>query len=204
MSTIEQIDKNHFEYRIGETSASQIFVPEKYKTYGAARKAMKTLMDGIGYESLTQEQKEIVGRWSLITDQSELDNLFDSNEQAIISDMHQSQIKILSHSKVVKTISSSYKTVDHIIYNGSINNEILTVKVVTNVNLSGTYSIRLYDSENVQVIAEKTGLTNTTSEIIDLGTILNQAENNTVLELQIKQTSPINNVIYKSTEIEYL
>lgn len=205
METIIEIDEGHIGTNIGKTSSSIIFKPEKYKTYGAARKAIKTLMDATGYESLTQREKEIVGRWSLITDTNELNNLFDSNEQEIISDMHNSYIKTSLSSNKISLKNDSYTVADTMIYNGAINNEILKINVISRASDSNTiYSIRVVNLSNAQVIAEKTDISGTQQVINDLGTIQNQPTTNTILEIQIKVTSGSGKIKYESVELEFI
>tara|TARA_R100001163_G_C5068136_1_gene207977 strand:+ start:3328 stop:3945 length:618 start_codon:yes stop_codon:yes gene_type:complete len=205
MSTIVVIDRNHLESHAGENEAVLVFKPELYKTYGAARKAIQDLLDSIGYENLSQLEKEIVGRWNLITDQQELDNLFSSSEQQQIIDLHNSYVKSLHSGQIKKTSSSQYIQVDVIIYKGSLSNQILNCLVATSCSNTDTiYSVRLYDETNFQILFEKTGLNNTDFELIDLGIPLNQPTTDALLELQIKKTNGSGNIRYDSSVIDYI
>ena len=189
---------------MGKYSSGAIFKPETYKTYGQARKAMKNLMEQQGYNNLTQTEKEIVGRWNLIQDQTEFNNLFNSTEQQIITDGHKSNIKTINSGTPKDTISLKYVVMDEIIFNSSFINEILNVVANTRCQEGVNYSIRLYDSLNHQTIAELTNLTNIRPSVIDLGSISNQPNTNTILEVQIKRNSGIGKVYYKSIQLQVI
>ncbi len=57
---------------------------------------------------------------------------------------------------------------------------------LSDVGGGATHDIRLYDATNALVIAEVTGLTNSTFSITDLGTISNQDANDALYELQAR------------------
>jgi len=56
-----------------------------------------------------------------------------------------------------------------------------------------SYSARIYDKTNNNIIAEKTGMTNDVEEIHDLGTISNVPTDKAILELQMKKVGGNNN-----------
>ena len=204
MVTIEEIDHDHMTTNIGKNGTALVFKPEIYQTYGEARKEINDLMTGIGYGSLTQVQKEIVGRWSLITDTNELNSLFSSGEQAVINAMHLSQIipqtVTTDHTEYGTT---TYRLVGSVVYSGTMRSEILKVLVCCKCDGVGTtYAIRMYDNTNNQMIAEKTSLTNTEMEIIDLGSILYQPTIDTPIELHVKVTAGTGTVQFQSFTIE--
>lgn len=205
MSTITQIDNNHLTTELSGTTSSLIFHPCEYQNYGAARNAIKALMDSAGYENLTQAEKEIVGRWSLITDTDELNNLFDSDEQQQINQLYQSHIKIITSGSITLISSSVYRTIESIIYKGDIANEIVKINLNAQALTSdGNFSARMYDVTNNHLIAEQTGLTNTRPTIIDLGTIQYQPTNNCLLEIQIKKDSGTGRIKFNSVELQFL
>lgn len=100
--------------------------------------------------------------------------------------------------------SQTYEDIDDVIFLG--NNGMSTIQSVHVVASStgAEYSVRLYDLTNARIIAEKTGLTNTEKEVIDLGTISNIPTNKAVLELHIKRTTGAGTakIKYYSTTIQ--
>ena len=205
MSTIEEIENLHIEHRLQGLSESFVFKPATYATYGAARKAMSVLMSGLELSELSETQKQIAARWSLIPSE-ELDSIMNADEQARILAFHKSQIKTIHSNSSEETSSEHYSKVSkEIIYDGTINSTILSVDVIARANsLGDSFSIRLYDLYNSKVVAEKTGLSNSQIEIIDLGDILYQPENKTILELQIKRDSGSDVIISESFEIKFI
>lgn len=205
MITIEEIDQTHIRYIGTGLYVSRQFRPGKYNTFGKAKKAMRALMDAAGYESLTQHEKEVVGRWSLITDQNELDSLFTAMEQTEITDFQNSYITHLQfESRTTVSTLNAYSKVGTMIYNGSLYGEIVAIHVNTSLNAAGQYSIRVYDKTNNQVVAEKTGNTNTDDLIIDLGTILYQPSNQAVLEAQVRIDTVGGTVEYDSCQLSVI
>jgi hypothetical protein len=75
-------------------------------------------------------------------------------------------------------------------------------KILTYIN-SGTYSLRLYDLTNSNVIAEKTGNNNTTSLLIDMGTLSNLPTNAALFEVQVKRDTGTDNPTSSYTLIKY-
>jgi len=203
MSTIEEIENLHIEHRLQGLSESFVFKPATYATYGAARKAMSALISGLS--ELSETQKQIAARWSLIPSE-ELDSIMNADEQSRILAFHKSQIKTIHSNSSEETSSEHYSKVSkEIIYDGTINSTILSVDVIARANsLGDSFSIRLYDLYNSKVVAEKTGLSNSQIEIIDLGDILYQPENKTILELQIKRDSGSDVIISESFEIKFI
>ena len=207
MSTISEIDNQHMEYIVGDRAdiVTYRFKPGKYQTYGSARKAIKDILGPTGYPGLTHKEKEIVGRWNLINDQEELDNLFGNEEQTAVINNHKSHKSCLVSSKLKQVKKNSYFTIDQIRYDGSTIDEIDSIKVVSRATKSSTtYAIRVYDVINREVVAEKTDLNNTESQINDLGDILYQPSTDTFLEIQVKNISGNGKVSYESISIEYL
>lgn len=206
MSTIEEIENLHIEHRLQGLSESFVFTPATYPTYGAARKAMSNLISGItGLSELSESQKQIAARWSLIPSE-ELDDIMNADEQSRISAFHRSQFKTIHSNSSEETSSQYYSKVSkEIIYDGTINSTILSVDVIARANsINNSFSLRLYDVYNSKVVAEKTGLNNSQIEIIDLGDILYQPENKTILELQIKRDSGSDVIISESFEIKFI
>lgn len=206
MSTIEEIERLHIEHRVEGLSESFVFKPATYATYGAARKVMNTLVGLTGIAGLSEVQKQIAARWSLVDDETQLNNIMKADEQARVAAFHRSQIKTINSNSSDETTSQYYSKVSkELIYDGTIYSTILSIDVIARANTSGdVYSIRLYDVNNSKVIAEKTGLSNSEIEIIDLGDILYQPENKTILELQIKRDSGSDVIISESFEIKFI
>jgi len=207
MTTIEEIDQQHMDHPLTDNAdvVTHQFKAGKYQTYGAARKEMKSLMDGIGYESLTQGEKEIVGRWNLITDQNELDDLFKTEEQTSISNLFQSHTSCLVSSKLKTIRKTSYYTVDQVNYNGARFDEIFEIKVISRCTKnSTTYGVRVYDVNAQEVIAERTDLTNQQTQINELGTIQYQPSTDTILDIQIKVISGSGKIKYESCSVGFL
>jgi len=91
----------------------------------------------------------------------------------------------------IKKSSASYITICQFIFRGSFYNGIPTnIKIIGYVTATASGSVRLYDVTSSLVIAEKTGIINTTASIINLGTISNIPEEESIVELQIKTTKP--------------
>lgn len=96
------------------------------------------------------------------------------------------QIDINKDSKT----KNSYKSLTRIIYYGSGSiGDIISIEVVAYMaDKVDSYDIKIVDKKNGSaVIAEKTGLTNTTDEIIDMGTISNLPTGKSRFEVQIKK-----------------
>jgi len=205
MDTVLDIDRYHVDYISSGLEISRLFKPAKYSTYGAARKAMKNVVDTTGFENLSLIEQQAVGRWNLITDQTTLDNLFSSSEQDEILKFHNKHKTTLQTSRDIRTGQYVYTKIDRIIYQGNIYNVILKVDVDTFVTQSGTaYSVRLYDRTHNKKIAEKTGLTNTDESLIDLGEILYQPNESSVLEVQIKKDGGSGEIDYECLSIEVI
>jgi hypothetical protein len=86
---------------------------------------------------------------------------------------------------------TSYKTVGEIIHLGiDDNGQILEAKVIAYKDSGVTsYDVRIVDKENGSVvICEATGLTNDEKSVVDLGTISNQPDGESIFEVQIKKT----------------
>ena len=205
MTTIEEIENLHIEHRLDGLSESFVFKPSIYSTYGAARKAMRGLIS-IGYTGLTQSEQEIVGRWSLIENQTDLDNILKTDEQDRIRSFHNSHMKTM-HCEGFREINIPYysSVTKELIYDGIINSEIVSINIAALIDKPNeTYSARIYDVKNSKVIAEKTGLSNNNIEIIDLGEILYHPTNKTVLELQVKRETGGGTIISSSFELKFL
>lgn len=86
--------------------------------------------------------------------------------------------------------TSSYKAIGSFKYGGS--NSVGTIdyiETISNIDLGVTsYSVRIYDKTNNQILAEKTGMTNVVEEVQDLGEISNVPVETSVLEIQLKRT----------------
>lgn len=59
------------------------------------------------------------------------------------------------------------------------------IKVVANVSAGTTGKIKVYDITNSQVIAELTGISNTTLSVLDMGTITNCPTEEAVFKVEI-------------------
>lgn len=97
--------------------------------------------------------------------------------------------------KTIKTNSEVYKRIGGpFLYNGSVEMGIIDeVEVISNMDANATsYSVRLYDATNETIIAETTGQTNLTEEIVNLGTISNVPEDGAILEIHAKRISSTN------------
>jgi hypothetical protein len=85
---------------------------------------------------------------------------------------------------------NNYVTMSKIIYYGAESiGEIQTIEVIAYMESNATsFDIKIVDKKNSSnVIAEKTGLTNTIDEIIDMGTISNLPSKKSRLEIQIRK-----------------
>lgn len=92
--------------------------------------------------------------------------------------------------KTTKTNSTIYQRLGGPFkYNGSIEmGQINQVEVISKMDTGMTsYSVRLYDATNETIIAETTGKTNLTEEIVNLGTISNVPEDEAIFEIHIKR-----------------
>ena len=206
MATIEEIEDLHIEHRLQGLSESFVFKPAVFATYGQARKEMGILVGVTGITGLSTYQKEIVARWSLVSDQEELDSILTADEQLRVSAFHNSHIKTLNCNSYQETNSLYYSKVSkEMIYDGTSYSEILQVNAIARANsLGDSYSLRLYDVNNNKIIAEQTGLTNTDINIIDLGEILYHPTNKTVLELQVKKDAGSDVIISESFEMKFI
>lgn len=205
MSDILTLDKSHIKIIADDNAFHKVFIPSVYGTYGAARKEMKRLMNDAGYENLSLEEKHAVGRWNLISNQSEIDSLFGDIEKADILKFHESQKSTIQTGRTKSISNKSYRRVDRMIYKGNIRNEILVINVDVKVSKSGTvYSARVYDKTHGKVVAEVTGQTNTNDMLVNLGEILYQPEGESILEIQVKRESGTGKVMYDSLAMEVM
>lgn len=199
MTTITEIENSHIEHRLEGLEENFIFKPAKYSSYGEARKNMKVLMNNTGYTGLSNIEKEIVCRWYLVVDPE----ILNSSEQERILKFHNSHIKTkFANCKNSSNISSYFTMSDQILYDGSIHSEILNINIIA--KSESTFSVRIYDNINFQVIAEKTNITNSDFQIIELTDILYQPENKTLLEVQVKKESGTQEIITESFEMNFL
>lgn len=190
MTTISEIDSDHVEVTRSNGNFRRIFKPAQFSRYGEALKSMKTLLDSIGYENLTLQEKQIVGRWNLIEDQDEIDRLFTSIEQQDITGFQEQYKVSLQFSIQADSTLAVYRHLGGVIYNGDLHFKILSISVDSNASVAGTvYDCRIYDRTNRMVIAEKTGLTNTETQVIDLGEVRYYPTVNSVFSVQVRRTS---------------
>jgi hypothetical protein len=87
--------------------------------------------------------------------------------------------------------ASSYQALAKFVFGGTaLNNKIISIKGVFYMQSGGSnsYSVRIYDVTNGNIIAEITGADNTSAEIVDLGNVSNLPENEAILEIQVKST----------------
>ena len=214
--TIKQINDKHIGHVASESGISRDFVPAVYKSFAETRYRIKVIMESTGYNSLTQIEKELCGRWYLLfRDQSEMDNLFSSQEQEeIYSFINKYTYHLISSRKVdpIATIGdptipgiTSYITKDEFLFEGSTHREILNIKVIACCESGTEYSIRVYDADSNNTIVEKNSLTNTTRQIINLGEIIYTPNSNTTLEVQVKRDSSDSGEIhYVSASIDFI
>ena len=96
------------------------------------------------------------------------------------------------------TNNSSYSKIGSFKYNGSDKiGHINYIDVISYMQNGGeSYSVRIFDKTNGNVICEKTGLTNTTEEIIDLGDISNVPINESIFELQARHDTKLKKMAY--------
>jgi hypothetical protein len=199
MSTITDINRIHLHHVPGEQSLSSQFIPATYKTYGAARNAIKAIMDATGYENLEQGEKEICGQWMLITDSVILDGLFTPSEQETNSDFFKANTKVLtfSHSSVSNqnnaiianiTGTTSYIRIDEYKYIGSRYTNIEYIKCLAYTSTGGTYQIRLLDTTNGVIIGESDVQNNTTPQIFNIN-IASAPMTDCSIEVHVKRTS---------------
>jgi len=163
----------------------------------------------IAHINLSGDDLEIHFSTSLSTgDESTLTTIV-SNHQGVILNS-QKIPKMIQQVDINKTLKNknTYRSMSKIIYYGSNSiGEITTIEVVAYMQ-SGvdSFDIRVVDRKNgSNVIAEKTGLTNTDDEIIDLGTISNLPTDKTRLEVQIRKndSSSSTNVYLDTILIKY-
>lgn len=201
MATITEIDSQHIVEIPAERSMSRVFVPSEYKTFGRARNQLKTLIDNAGgVEFLSQQEKEIVGRWSLISDSAVMDELFSASEQADIAKLlddnsddltFTSPDNVDANTQLMKKVSgiTSYITMFRFTYHGDRYSDIYNMKFVSHTESSGEYAVRVVDATNRTIIAERTGNTNTIDNIIEFTSISNIPLNEAVFEVQLRRTS---------------
>ena len=91
--------------------------------------------------------------------------------------------------KTTTITSTNYFAVGSSVYRGSANiGPIDYIEIIANKDsLATSYDLRVVNKSTGDVIASKTGNTNTSLTAIDLGTISNIPENNTLLEIQVRK-----------------
>jgi hypothetical protein len=108
-----------------------------------------------------------------------------------------------SGGNLVSVGNSSYTVVGSFIFDG-INNfqSIQKAYVRASCNPGTTYDIRLYDFDNLTVIAEITGQSNSSPSIIDLGFLSYNPFSLTSIEIQIRRASGTGSVLFYSALVE--
>jgi hypothetical protein len=98
----------------------------------------------------------------------------------------------------VFSISSTYEKVGNIIFGGTDQWGYVTkIRAAAYKESAATdYAIRIYDVTNSLTIAEATGLTNNSTEIIDLGVISNLPTDAALWEVQVKRTASGNRKMF--------
>jgi len=96
----------------------------------------------------------------------------------------------------------SYYKIKSFFYSGKLVDDLKNIKIISNIqNDTNSYDVRIYDSQSHLVIVEK-NLTNTVSELNDLGTLSNIPDESTICEVQVKSNKK-NQVIYIDDIILY-
>ena len=86
----------------------------------------------------------------------------------------------------VETKLTNFFKVKTFYIKGKLTENIRNIKILSNIkNDTSSYTARIYDIANYNIIAEAT-FTNTDSQLNDLGTISNVPNNESIFELQIK------------------
>jgi hypothetical protein len=101
---------------------------------------------------------------------------------------------------------SVYKTVGAVSYPGALKSGIpVAIVVVAGVESAPSMDVRIYDSKNNQVIAEKTGITDAFPSEVDLGAIGSVHQDRALWELQYRRASGNGNqtVACSSATLEY-
>ena len=86
------------------------------------------------------------------------------------------------------TKNSSYTTIARFIFNGTdITGDIESIEFIGKMQSSNSsYSLRIIDHDNSNVICEKVGLTNTRDEVFAFDSFGNLPESKTIFEIQMK------------------
>lgn len=91
----------------------------------------------------------------------------------------------------IEFTSTTYVTAGSIIYEGS--NDVGVpddIKVISNRNGGSTYDVRVFDITNSLTIAQTTGQTNLTPQIVSLGSISNVPTAQAIWEFQVRAPNP--------------
>jgi hypothetical protein len=96
---------------------------------------------------------------------------------------------------------TSYTVIGRFAFSGTSANSASKIFIVVEVDVVG--SVRIYDSTNALVIAEKTDISNTSWGVIDLGTISNQSSSSAVWEVQVSTDSSNHYIRLSSMKIEF-
>ena len=89
---------------------------------------------------------------------------------------------------VNSTTATAYENIMELTIPGESIANITAIKILGKMTSGAdSYSVRVYDSTNSNIIAEKTGLTNTSNSITDLGTLANLPDDEAIFEIQAKR-----------------
>ncbi len=96
------------------------------------------------------------------------------------------QIDLGGSNRFLALVGASYTAFKDVIYLGASKN-LTKVFVLIDYNGVGTVDMKIFDVTNAQTIAEKTGITTSGIEILDLGTISNLPSANAQFEVQFRK-----------------
>ena len=142
----------------------------------------------------------------MVTDEAEMNKMFQAHEKTEICNFHNSHLKAIpfnNHKDVVFDANDVYQVIDTDLYDGTINHEIVKISFVAYTDSGTTYVLRVSDREG-NVVATTMGLTNTDNQITTIETINYQPTTAKLLDIDIKRTAGTGKVYYSSAILHYL
>ncbi len=175
-----------------------------------------SLSSGVNHEKLFKEIRELLYKPSqiyLTPDTVEIDftQTLTGGEETILNNIISThspepdsegtnlQIFSLSTASFNNTI---YQSISTFTYPGKKIDTLTHIKILSNINISSNYSVRIYDIINNKVIAENT-FNNITELTNDMGTLSNIPFTNTIFDVQVKVANSSTRVNPKTIIIYY-
>jgi hypothetical protein len=97
----------------------------------------------------------------------------------------------------------NYTVLDRIRFAGTGTRVPSAIHIIAEIDSGSTGDIRIYDVTNALVVAEKTGIANTSWALIDLGTLSNLSTTPVIWEIQMKTSAANKNIRASSMDIEF-